>query len=183
MFTTAWGLWQARNSFFGEEKMTSVEEICQKSAGLSIDFLEAGLDIQKEGVIVEIVGASRWRPPEEGIFKVNIACKFCSNLLKLGVGVLVRDSSCLVIAARTFTLRITGEILQSVAMTAVESIRFIEIGVLRVELEFDHKDLFCLIQQVRFCLASINNLVDNIILSKRYFEILSFLMSQHYVTR
>jgi hypothetical protein len=49
MFTTAWGLWQARNSFFGEEKMTSVEEICQKSAGLSFDFLEAGLDIQKEG--------------------------------------------------------------------------------------------------------------------------------------
>ena len=59
-------------------------------------------------------------------------------------------------------------------MTAVESIRFIDIGILRVELEFDHEDLFCLIQQVGLCLASINNLVDNIILSKRYFEILSF---------
>ena len=112
---------------------------------------------------------------------MNIACKFCSNLSKLGVGVLVRDSSCLVIAARTFTLRITGEILQSVAMTAVESIRFIDIGdlfidigILRVELEFDHEDLFCLIQQLGPCLASINNLVDNIILSKPYFEILTF---------
>ena len=59
-------------------------------------------------------------------------------------------------------------------MTAVESIRFIDIGVLGVEREFYHKDLFCLIQQVDPCLASINNLVDNIILSKRYFEILSF---------
>ena len=59
-------------------------------------------------------------------------------------------------------------------MTAVESIRFIDIGILRVELEFDHEDLFCLIQQLGPCLASINNLVDNIILSKPYFEILTF---------
>ena len=135
MFTTAWGLWQAWNSFFWEEKMSSVEDICQKSAGIAMDFLEAGLDVQKEGGIIEIVGASRWRPPEEGIFKVNIACKFCSNLSKVGVGVLVRDSSCLVTVACTFTLKITGDILQSVAMAVVESMRFaIDIGLLRVEL-------------------------------------------------
>jgi hypothetical protein len=30
--------------FLGREE-SSVEEICQKSAGLSIDFLEAGLDV------------------------------------------------------------------------------------------------------------------------------------------
>ena len=73
--------------------MSSVKDICQKSAGIAMDFLEAGLAVQKEGGIIEIIGASRWRPPEEGIFKVNIACKLCSNLSKVGVGVLVRDSS------------------------------------------------------------------------------------------
>ena len=82
--------------------MSSVEEICQKSAGLSIDFLEAGLDVQKDGGNVEIVGSSWWRPPDEGVFKVNIACKFCLTLSKLGVSVLVRDYSCLVIAAHFF---------------------------------------------------------------------------------
>ena len=58
-------------------------------------------------------------------------------------------------------------------MAVVESIRFaIDIGLLQVELEFDHKNLFCLIQQVGPCLALIDN--SDIVLSKRYFEILSF---------
>ncbi len=48
-----------------------------------------------------------------------------------------------------------------------------------VELEFDHKDLFCLLQQVGPCLALVGNLVDDIVLSKIYFEILCFL----YVTK
>ena len=79
------------------------------------------------------MGASRWRPPEEVVFKVNIACKFCLPLSKLGLGILVFDYSCLVIATCTFSLRITGDILQSVAMAVVESIRFvIDIGLLRV---------------------------------------------------
>uniref|UniRef100_A0A2N9H2E3 RNase H type-1 domain-containing protein n=1 Tax=Fagus sylvatica TaxID=28930 RepID=A0A2N9H2E3_FAGSY len=134
MFTTAWGLWQARNSFFWEEKMSSVEDICQKSVGIAMDFLETCIDVQKEGGIIEIMGASRWRPPEEGTFKVNIA-------------------SC------TFTLKITGDILQFVAMAVVEAIRFaIDIGLLRVELEFDNKDLFWLLKQVGPCLAPVGNL-------------------------
>uniref|UniRef100_A0A2N9J9V2 RNase H type-1 domain-containing protein n=1 Tax=Fagus sylvatica TaxID=28930 RepID=A0A2N9J9V2_FAGSY len=74
----------------------------------------------------------------------------------MGVGVLVRDYSCSVIVARTFSFMITGDILQSVAMVVVESIRFaIDIGLFRVELEFDHKDLFCLLQQVGPCLAPV----------------------------
>ena len=175
LFITFIYMWQARNSFFWEEKMSSVKDICQKSAGIAMDFLEAGLAVQKEGGIIEIMGASRWRPPEEGIFKVNIACKLCSNLSKVGVGVLVRNSSCLVIAACTFALKFTGDILQSVAMAVVESIRFaIDIGLLRVELEFDNKDLFCLLKQVGPCLAPVGNLVDNIILSKHYFENFNF---------
>ena len=65
-------------------------------------------------------------------------------------------------------------------MAVVVSIRFaIDIGLLRVELEFNHKDLFCLIQQMGPYLVPIANLVDDIILSKRYFEILSF----SYVTK
>ncbi len=126
------------------------------------------------------MGSSWWRPPDEGVFKVNVACKFCLTLSKLGVSVLVRDYSCSVIAAHTFSLRFTGDILQSVAMAMVESIWFaIDIGLLRIELEFDHKDLFCLLQQVGPCLALVGNLVDDIVLSKRYFEILSF----SYVTK
>ena len=155
--------------------MSSVKDICQKSAGIAMDFLEAGLAVQKEGGIIEIIGASRWRPPEEGIFKVNIACKLCSNLSKVGVGVLVRDSSCLVIAACTFALKFTGDILQSIAMAVVESIRFaIDIGLFWVELEFDNKDMFCLLKQVGPCLAPVGNLVDDIVLSKHYFENFSF---------
>uniref|UniRef100_A0A2N9GTI7 RNase H type-1 domain-containing protein n=1 Tax=Fagus sylvatica TaxID=28930 RepID=A0A2N9GTI7_FAGSY len=126
MFTTAWGLWQARNSFFWEEKMSSVEDICQKSVGIAMDFLETVLMFKRRGV---------------------------------GVGVLVRDSSCLVTTACTFTLKITGDILQFVAMAVVEAIRFaIDIGLLRVELEFDNKDLFWLLKQVGPCLAPVGNL-------------------------
>ena len=67
--------------------------------------------------------------------------------------------------------------MQSVAMAMVESIWFaIDVGLLRIELEFDHKDLFCLLQQVGPCLALVGNLMDNIVLSKRYFEILSFFL-------
>jgi hypothetical protein len=84
------------------------------------------------------------------------------------------------IAARTFTLRSIGDILQFVAKAVLESIRFaIDVGLLWVQLEFDHKDLFCLLQQVGPCLAPVSNLVDDIILSKCYFEILSF----SYVTK
>jgi hypothetical protein len=109
-----------------------------------------------------------------------IACKFCLPLSKMGVGVLVCDYSCSVIVARTFSFMITGDILQSIAMVVVESIWFaIDIGLFRVELEFDHKDLFCLLQQVGSCLAPVGNLVDDIVLSKSYFEILRF----SYVTK
>jgi hypothetical protein len=76
----------------------------------------------------------------------------------------LKSDSSLVIAARTFTLRITGDILQFVAMAVVESIQFaIDIGLLRVELEFDHKDLFCLLQQMGPCLAPVGNLVHYIV--------------------
>ena len=60
-------------------------------------------------------------------------------------------------------------------MAVVESIQFaIDIGLSRVKLEFDNKDMFCLLKQVGPCLAPVDNLVDNIILSKHYFENFSF---------
>jgi hypothetical protein len=65
-------------------------------------------------------------------------------------------------------------------MAVVESIQFaIDIGLFQVELELDNKDLFCLLKQVGPCLAPVGNLVDDIVLSKHYFENFSF----SYVTK
>lgn len=72
MFTTAWKLWQARNSLLWDVALSTVEDISQGAAAMALDFLESRLEIHYAGGQVEVADGERWRPPEQGLFKLNI---------------------------------------------------------------------------------------------------------------
>jgi hypothetical protein len=86
MLTTAWKLWQARNRFLWEAQLSTVEDISNGAAGMAIDFLESGLDLQNAGGNVEIAAGEKWRPPEHDYFKMNISVITCPANAKVGVG-------------------------------------------------------------------------------------------------
>ncbi len=99
LFTTAWEIWNAWNRFCWDHKASTVDEIWQQASGLATNFIDVGLHVHDPGGIATIADSSRWRPPDFGTYKVNIGIRMGSNSMKVGVGILIRDSCGLMAAA------------------------------------------------------------------------------------
>uniref|UniRef100_A0A2N9IK08 Integrase catalytic domain-containing protein n=1 Tax=Fagus sylvatica TaxID=28930 RepID=A0A2N9IK08_FAGSY len=99
-FTTAWALWKARNDLIWNAKNSTVSEICQYAAKLALDFLET----RKQCEIPSVPSSSilRWMPPAVRNYKLNLSCRVGSACSQTRLGVLIRDSLGLVMAAKCY---------------------------------------------------------------------------------
>jgi hypothetical protein len=104
-FTTAWALWKARNDLIWNAKNSTVSEICQYAAKLALDFLET----RKQCEIPSVPSSSilRWMPPAVRNYKLNLSCRVGSACSQTRLGVLIRDSLGLVMAAKCY--RFSGD--------------------------------------------------------------------------
>ena len=99
LFTTAWEIWNARNRFHWDNKLSTVDDVWRKAAGMATDFLAIGLRVQDPERTLEVPLSSRWRPPDQGNFKLNMGIFVDKESKSVGIGVVIHDAQCYVLAA------------------------------------------------------------------------------------
>jgi hypothetical protein len=103
-------------------------------------FLEAN---EKQGQVYEFQSAAggdtdAWRRPPHGVYKINWDVGLDEKTGRLGVGVIIRDSEGMVIAARSLTIQIKQDPVIREARGAIYAAEFgRDIGVQNVILEGD----------------------------------------------
>ena len=114
--------------------------------------MESGLELQHARGQVEVADGERWRPPEQGLFKLNIAWSTSSTANQVGVGVLVRDYSGSVIAVLEKKVLACGDPIQMHAMAVLEALHFaFDLGLRSLPFEMGSKELLCLLRAHRPC--------------------------------
>ena len=175
MFTTAWELWNARNALLYEGVVCNVVDICQKAAGMAVDFLELDARLDVDNVVMRMGKYDKWKPPPISRYKMNIGLHVINGQRGVGVGFLIRNSQGLVIAAQSMKIHEGSDSVQRHAWAVLHAIQFAYvIGIRCVEMELGCYELVDLLQSNGPCLAPIGNLVDDILAWKDSFEFLNF---------
>ena len=175
LFTTAWEIWNARNRFHWENKLSTVNDIWQRAAALALDFKKAGLQAQAVGGGSVVPLASRWRPPDQGFFKINIGFSVDSQLNMVGVGCLVRDADGSVKAAMEQKMVLCDDKLQLQASVVLAAVKFaFDVGFRTMDVDISYNELYHLLQSDGPVLASIGTLVDDILLFKNSCSVCNF---------
>ena len=160
-FTTAWALWKAQNDLIWNAKNSTVSEIFQYAAELAVDFLETRK--QCEIPLVSSLSIQRWLPPAVSNYKLNFSWRVGSACSKTGLGVLIRDSLGLVMAAKCASFSGDGSLLQIHAKAVLLALEFaFSIGMRRLEVDVGNQELLGLVSLASPSLAPIGVLVDDI---------------------
>jgi hypothetical protein len=176
IFTTAWILWCARNELIWEGKVSIIFDICSRASAMAIEFLE----FDERAEVLPHVDAGRillsWSPPSAGCYKVAIACNFTSRSDKVGVGVLIRDSSSFVVAASGFVMLGSNDFLTSYAYAVFYAMQLAHETGFRcnIDMEVPSQELLSLLKFDSPCLAPSGVLVDDIGAWLPFFRNVSF---------
>ena len=119
--------------------------------------------------------ASRWRPPDQGFFKINIGFSVDSQLNMVGVGCLVRDADGSVKAAMEQKMVLCDDKLQLQASVVLAAVKFaFDVGFRTMDVDISYNELYHLLQSDGPVLASIGTLVDDILLFKNSCSVCNF---------
>ena len=164
LFTTALEVWNTRNRLLWDNKFSTVDDVWRKAAGMATDFLDVGLRMQDSGSVLEVPIASRWRPPDQGNFKLNMGLCVDKGSKSVGVGIVVRDAQCLVMVALQQKVETCDNKLQLQAVVVLSVVQFAcDMGFRWLEVDIPYKELLLLLQADDMCLAPIGSLVDDIL--------------------
>ena len=131
---------------------------------MATDFLAVGLRVQDSDSVLEVPIASRWRPPDQGNFKLNVGLCVDKGSKSVGIGLVVRDAQCLVMAALQQKVEACDSILQMQVVAILSVVQFaFDMGFRRLEVDIPYKELLLLLQADDICLAPIEPLVDDIL--------------------
>ena len=165
LFTIAWEIWNARNRNHWENKMLTVDDIWRRAVSSALDFKEAGLQVHAVGGGSVVPLASRWRPPDQGFYKLNMAFYVDPCLNLVGVGSLIRDAVGSVRAAMMQRMVSCDDKLQLQATVVLLAVKFaFDVGFRSLEVDLSFSELFHLLQSEGPCFASIGNIVDDILM-------------------
>jgi hypothetical protein len=131
---------------------------------MALDFKEAGLQLQEVegGAVVPL--ASRWRPPDQGFYKLNMGFSVDHRLKLVGVGFLIRDANGSVVAAMKQRIVFCDDKLQLQATVVLEAVKYaFHLGFRSLDVDMSYNELFYLLQVDGPCLAPIGALVDDIL--------------------
>jgi hypothetical protein len=144
----------------------------------------------------EVPMASRWRPPDQGSYKLNMAFYVDPCLNLVGVGSLIRDADGSVRAAMTQRMVSCDDKLQLQATVVLLAVKFaFDVGFRSLDVDLSFSELYHFLQSEGPCLASIGNIVDDILLfrnscnackllsKKKKVMLVSFLLLNLRVTR
>jgi hypothetical protein len=166
IFNTAWMLWRPRNELMWEGSPNNFEDICCRATVVAMEYLEIGVgdgdtfDQSKPRDRQPI----HWSPPNNGSYKVSIACHAQLGSLRVGVGILIRDHIGYVVVASGFVSHRFSEPLLFYSLAVFHALQ------LAYETGFRHtlvlkvpcRELVNLLQRKSLCLAQVGVLLDDI---------------------
>ncbi|XP_050289981.1 uncharacterized protein LOC126728155 [Quercus robur] len=131
----AWAIWERRNRKRLLQLVWDVGDVVSRA----LDFLREFIDIQKHPlhrpVPKEVI---KWSPPDESVYKINFNGAVFEEQGSAGLGVVVRDSTGLVISALSQKIRFPGSAVMVEAQATRRVVLFAkEINVFRVVVEGD----------------------------------------------
>ena len=175
VLTTAWTLWKAPNDLLWNERVTTVSDLCHQAATAALDYLETRQLLRESVPLTAGIQELKWKPPADANYKLNISCRSGVDGYKAGIGVIIRDSTGYVAAAKSSKIPGVGSTLQVYAGAVVDALQFAySVGLRRIEFEVGNKELLRLIQSGPPCLASIGVLIEDIWSWVPLFHSLSF---------
>ena len=111
----AWCVWQRRNRIREKQPTWEVVDIVKRAAKRLQEFH----DVQKQLPRNKIQrGETRWKPPNPGIYKINFDGAIFEDSALAGLGVVIRDSAGLIIAAFGQKIRLPSSVDLVEAMAA-----------------------------------------------------------------
>lgn len=137
-------------------------------------------DVQKQfprSVPSEVV---KWSPPVEGLYKVNFDRAIFEDQAFAGLGVVIRDSTSLIICALSQKIRLLSLVVMVGALAASRAISFArEISILRVMVEGDSLQVIKAINASKPSKAPFGHIIDEIKLSSSFLPCYSFVHVKH----
>uniref|UniRef100_A0A2N9F4D6 RNase H type-1 domain-containing protein n=1 Tax=Fagus sylvatica TaxID=28930 RepID=A0A2N9F4D6_FAGSY len=138
-------------------------------------FMEMGLHAHDPGVPASFSEFRRWRPPDVGIYKLNIGICMRSNSMQAGLGFLIRDGQGFVVAAMQQQVARCEDKLQLQALVVLTAVQFaFDVGLRYLDIELTFSNLLSLLNSDGSCLAPIGTLVDDILCVKQLFHFCQF---------
>uniref|UniRef100_A0A2N9ES07 RNase H type-1 domain-containing protein n=1 Tax=Fagus sylvatica TaxID=28930 RepID=A0A2N9ES07_FAGSY len=114
--------------------------------------------------LTKTIRASRWRPPDQGFYKLNMGFSVDPVLKLVGVGSLIRDTDGSVMAAMNQKLVLCDDTLQLQATVVLVAVKFaFHVGFRSLDVDMSYNELYYLLQFDGPCLAPIGALVDDIL--------------------
>lgn len=138
-----WSIWLDRNSRVIEGMITKPEDVATRAGRLLGEFLSCN---SLDGIIAPSTQPvnKRWQPPSCGIIKINVDVAVCEGTYFIGIGVVVRDDSGVVLG--TMARRMIGSFTPHIAacMAVREGVWFARArGFLRWVVETDAINIAC----------------------------------------
>lgn len=142
-FTLVWFIWRHCNEVWSGSHPGEVKQISLKASRYALEFLEAVSDPSPS---LE-VPSSAWTPPSSShLFKVNVASVLFKERQEVGIGVIVRNSQGVVLAATSEKISSEGDWLWSSAISLLKSLKLLlSIGFFTVEIECNNSYLVSLL--------------------------------------
>ena len=168
-----WGVWLRRNKWVFEQKKIQVEEVLSKAVSLVGEFIVAS-ETNNQKTQAKEKALIRWKPPEEGYFKVNSdAALFDDGTV--GCGAVMRDELGEVMDATAVVYDGRLEIDEAEAYAARHALQIaIEAGLRNLILETDCLKLVNYLKNGVVEASSFGNLVGDILECGKVCSSLSF---------
>ena len=168
-----WGIWKNKNKVFHGGKGRVGRAITRSSLRLLEEFEIVNEDPQATRVSApEVV---KWRPPRPDCYKVNVDGVVFSKRKQVGIGVVIRDSGGVVVAALSKKMALPLGALETEAKALEEGIQFAcDVGVRDVILGSDSMNICNSVQGLSEPPSSVQNIIAGILRQVQSFRTFEF---------
>ena len=157
-----WLIWNRRNaSHFGRPSQ-SLESFSIRAGALLREFIavhEGDLSLLESTVV------HQWRPPEQGIYKVNFDAAVFKASNSAGIGVIIRDWGGQAIGALSMSMPLANSVPDMEALACRRAVQFaVDLGLHRVIFEADSAIVINAVSQENAALSSYGFIVEDILI-------------------
>ena len=168
---TAWAIWNRRNQLRFNEAPCPLNQILLLSRDRKKEFQR----IHTATVTPQHRNHTRWKPPEQGLYKINYDGAVFTQQNRAGLGVVIRDSEGAVMASMSQQVPLPTTVAQVEALAARRAAVFaLEIGITKAILEGDSETIVKELLEPTPSLALHGHLLQDVKSLQNSFNFLSF---------
>ena len=154
-----WSIWHERNARRVGSPSLPLEKIYRDAVERMKEFHSVQEEPRNQIMVPHL---THWLPPSPLVYKVNFDGATFSDIATAGLGVVVRDSEGLVIAALSERIRLPPTVAALEALACKRSILFaIELGLQEVVFEGDSEVIFKLLTAEQPCMSTFGHIIED----------------------